>query len=74
MEPIMLIQLIYKSLYSIYYAIEFNSYNFRPYGYVFCFFLPWIFILLIFFSIKIFKKLRKTKLVQTPPENELELN
>ena len=57
-EPILLIQLIYKSLYSIYYAIGFNSFKFAPYGYVFCFFLPWIIILVIFFSIRLFKKYR----------------
>jgi hypothetical protein len=61
MEPILLVQLIYKSLYSIYFAIVFNSFKFAPYGYVFCFFLPWIIILVIYFSIRLFKKFRETK-------------
>ena len=65
MEPIFLIQLIYKSLYSIYYAIGFNSFKFAPYGYVFCFFLPWILVLVIYFSIKLFKKYRKTNVTPT---------
>ena len=61
MEPILLIQLIYKSLYSIYYAIGFNSFKFAPYGYVFCCFLPWIILLIIFFSIRVFEEYRKLK-------------
>ena len=62
MEPILLIQLIYKSLYSIYFAIVFNSFKFAPYGYVFCSFLPWIIMLIIYFSIRLFKKFREAKL------------
>ncbi len=70
MEPIVMIQIIYKSLYSIYFAVVLTKYKFRPYGYIFCFFLPWILLIgiyLILRAISVYKK-RKNKLIT--PTNE----
>lgn len=54
MEPIVILQLIYKFLYVIYYAAGYNQFKFAPYGYIFCFFIPWIVLILIYLSLRLF--------------------
>ena len=59
MEPIVMVQLIYKSLYSIYFAVVWNSYKFAPYGYIFCFFLPWILVIGVYLTLRVITIMKK---------------
>jgi hypothetical protein len=61
MEPIVWVQLIYKSLYSIYFAVVWNNYKFGPYGYIFCFFLPWILVIGVYLTLRVITILKKKK-------------
>jgi len=61
MEPIILVQLIYKSLYSIYFAVVWNNYNFRPYGIIFCFNLPWILVAGVYLTLRVVTIIKKKK-------------
>ncbi len=58
-EPIVMVQLIYKSLYAIYFAVVWNNYKFGPYGIIFCFFLPWILVIGVYLTLRVITIMKK---------------
>ena len=74
MEPIVILQLIYKSLYAIYFASGYNSYKFGPYGYIFWFFIPWVLIISVYLILKLFliyNNYKKRQIIKDSPRNEV---
>jgi hypothetical protein len=70
MEPIVIIQIIYKSLYSIYFAANLTYYKFQPYGGIFCFFLPWIVVIGVYLTLRAISIYKKKKSLEVIPTTE----
>lgn len=71
MEPVIIIQIIYKTLYNIYVAIVINEYSFSPYGYVFSFNWPMILIIGVYLVLRCIKKYKKRKSTLAPIDDSI---